>query len=88
MEMEQARLATPLSDEERDFLFEQRNSYHYRLFEKAILWLYGREANQLVQCKPESLVQKQGILIGLTMAKNLMTLGKMPEELPKKPDKK
>jgi hypothetical protein len=73
-----------LTEEDRLFLFEQRNSIHYRTFNKAISHLYMQECARLTSAKPEDLLRHQGILQGLALARNLLIHGREPEKEIKK----
>jgi hypothetical protein len=80
-------IAQPLTHEEKRFLFEQRNSEHWRVFDKAITYMYGVTASiEMMRATTETLPQIQGRLMGLLMAKNLLSQG-IPEEK-KKPERK
>jgi hypothetical protein len=74
--MENQVIAPALSDEERTFLYDQRNSEHFRLFAKAITWAYSLEAAKLVTATQVDLPRIQGVLQGLLSARGvIMTQG-------------
>lgn len=72
-------LAPALTSEEAQFLYEQRGSEHFRIFQKAITYLYSLEAARMASTTPELLLRFQGVAQGLLVAKNLLCLGKFPE---------
>jgi hypothetical protein len=73
-------LAQALTDEEKQYLFDQRNSEQFRIFSKAITYLYSLKAAELANTTPELLLRYQGILQGLLISKNLLVLGKFPDK--------
>ena len=77
--MEQHFLAPALTEDEKVFLYQQRNSEHYRVFSKAITYLYSLEAARMVHAKPDELLQFQGKGQGLLLARSLLHLGKIQE---------
>lgn len=77
--MNQQYLAPALDEVERNFLYEHRNSEHFRVFQKAIIYLYSLDCARLSLAKQEELPMMQGRLQGLMAAKNLLALGKFPE---------
>lgn len=66
-------IAPALTAEEKRFLYDQRNSEHFRLFSKAITWAYSVEAAKLVTCSSEELLRAQGVLQGLLTARGIIT---------------
>lgn len=73
-------LAEPLDELEKNFLFEHRNSEHFRVFVKAINYLQGLEAGKMATASFEQLPVIQGRFQGLNIAKNLLALGNFPEK--------
>jgi hypothetical protein len=78
--MQQAVLAPVLDESEKQFLYEQRYSEHFRVFQKAIVYLYSLEATKLSVAQQAELPVYQGRLQGLLIAKNLLCMGSFPEE--------
>ncbi len=72
-------IAFPLTVDEKRFLYDQSKSEHFRVYDRAITYLYGVEAAMLVNADRESLPIIQGRLQGLLMAKNLLSQGMPPE---------
>jgi hypothetical protein len=66
-------------EEAKLFLWEQRNSAHFKAYLKIIEHMYEKEASRLVNADPAMLLRHQGILMGLNLAKALMTQAKIPE---------
>lgn len=65
-------IAPALTEEERRFLFEQRNSEHFRVFTKAITWAYSLAAAKLVTANRDDLSKLQGVLEGLLTARGII----------------
>jgi hypothetical protein len=72
-------LAPPLTEQDKQFLWEQRHSEHFRVYQKAITWLYSLECARIASSKAEDLLRHQGVLNGLLTAKNILVHGKVPE---------
>ncbi len=72
-------LAPALTMEEKKFLWEQRQSEHFRVYDKAITYLWSLKAAELASATPDTLLKYQGVIQGLTIAKNLLSLGAIPE---------
>lgn len=66
-------------EEARLFLWEQKNSFHFKTYLKIIQYMYDKEASRLVNADPAFLLRHQGILMGLNLAKALLTQAKIPE---------
>jgi hypothetical protein len=73
-------LATPLDEVERNFLYEQRHSEHFRVFKKAIVYLIGLEAARATVVTPDMLQNVQGRMQGLLAAQNLLVFGNFPDQ--------
>lgn len=68
-------LVEHLTEDDRRFLAEQKHSAHFRVFQKAINYFYLLECAKLPTVEPALLMRTQGVLQGLTLAKNLLALG-------------
>lgn len=75
----QTFLAPSLSEQEKQTLYDNRNSELYRVFAKAVTYMYSIKAAELAHAQPQDLVRYQGIMQGLLIAKNILSLGQMPE---------
>lgn len=80
--MEQNGLANHLTEEEKQALYDYRNSEAFKVFQKAVVYLYQLDAARLSVCKQEELPVMQGRLQGLLAARNILVFGTYP------PDKK
>lgn len=81
--MEHQAIAPALSEEERRFLFDQKNSEHFRVFAKAITWAYSLEAAKLATAVTGDLPRLQGVLQGLLAARGMVmtqSLSQAPTE--------
>lgn len=70
--MNQSVLAPALTEDERRFLYEQRNSEHFKIFAKAITWGYSIEAAKLVSVQRDDLSRAQGVLQGFLGARGIV----------------
>lgn len=66
-------------EEAKMFLHEQRNSLHFKTYLLLVQHMYDKEASRLVNADPAFLLRHQGILMGLNLAKALLTQAKIPE---------
>jgi hypothetical protein len=66
-------IAPALSIEERRFLYDQRNSEHFRVFCKAIAWAYSIEAARLITLPKDDLPRIQGVLQGFLGARGIIS---------------
>jgi uncharacterized membrane protein len=65
--------APALTEEEKQFLFDQKSSEHFRIFSKAITWSYSVEAAKLVSLPSDQLLRAQGVLQGLLTARGIIS---------------
>lgn len=77
-------LVEHLTEDDRRFLAEQKHSAHFKVFQKAINYFYLSECARLPTVEPGVLLRHQGILQGLTLAKNLLALGFVEDTKPKR----
>ena len=81
-ELNQVGIDLELTEEERRFLFDHRNSEHFRVFAKAIACRYAQEAGRLVSVPMAELPRSQGVLQGLLAARGMIvaqSLGGAPQ---------
>lgn len=69
---QQSVLAPALTQEEKQFLYDQRNSEHFRVFAKAIAWGYSLEAARLATIPTSDLPRAQGMLQGFLGARGIV----------------
>lgn len=81
---------TQLTEEDLQFLREQKDSAHFKTFARCIEIQYEVEASHLVNCRETTdLFRQQGILLGLKKALGIVAKAQMPvEELAEKPKTK
>lgn len=78
--MQMQFLATALTQEEKTFLGDQIKSEHFRVYQKAITYLWSLEAAKMVHADSGTLPIFQGVCRGLLLAKNLICLGTIQKD--------
>ncbi len=68
-----------LTEADRQLLYEQRHSEQFRVFSKAIKYLESVAHARLTVAQQAELPVLQGKLQGLLAARNILSLGKLPE---------
>jgi hypothetical protein len=75
-------IGMPLTEDEAKLLWSYKDTHQFKLFCKAVVFMYAKEAAMLVKAKadPMDIVQRQGRLQGLLQARSLLSEGIMPAE--------
>lgn len=69
-----------LSEDDRQFLTDQRNSLHFKVYTRALNQLLAAKTSELIKATPDTLLRHQGVLQGLNLAKAILFLGTDPEK--------
>lgn len=80
LDLSNPMIAEPLTEEERKVLWAYKDSHQFKIFAKAITFMYARQAAYLVEVKPEYLQQAQGRLQGLLQARTLVNEAIVPPD--------
>lgn len=77
--MDNAPLAPALTEQECQYLYEQRESYAFKLFAKVVAHQYSISAALLATAPREEIDTLRGELRGLVRARNILCYGKEPD---------
>jgi len=73
-------LVQSLTDEDRQFLTDQRHSEHFKVFQKVLSYMYWLECSKLALVPQSEFPVYQGKLQGLLAAKNILAHGKISDK--------
>jgi hypothetical protein len=73
-------LAPALTEDEKVFLREHSKSEQFRVFSKAVTYLYSLDCARLSSVPRDDLPVVQGRLQGLLAARNILVFGKLPDQ--------